>query len=113
MFRGIGFFFEGGTHTNAGETTAGWNAIARSLFGVCYVVFGPVITVEANVAYAGASQHTNHSAKLLGIIESLRFLSSIGLVPLGSQGIDFFCDSSTLLMLVLGQCSRGRVPAWE
>ena len=75
---GLEFFFEGGTHTNAGETMAGWNAIARSLFGVCFVVFGLVITVGAFVAYAGASQHTNRTAKLSGIIESLRFLSSIG-----------------------------------
>ena len=35
-------------------------------------MFGPVITAEAHVAYARASQHTNNTAELWEIIESLR-----------------------------------------
>ena len=35
------FFTDGGTHTNDGETTAGWCAITRSPLGLCYVVFWP------------------------------------------------------------------------
>ena len=53
--------------------------------GVCYATCGPVITVEAHVPFAGAHQHTNNTAELSGIVEPLRFLSSTGLVPLGSQ----------------------------
>ena len=57
-FRGWAIFTDGGTHTRGGET-AGCGAIARSSLRVCYVMCGPVITVEAHVAFAGASQHTN------------------------------------------------------
>ena len=32
------FFTDGGTHTNDGETTAGWTAITRSPLGVRYVM---------------------------------------------------------------------------
>ena len=35
------FFTDGGTHTNDGETTAGWTAITRSPLGVRYVMFWP------------------------------------------------------------------------
>ena len=40
------------------------SAIARSPLGVCYVKLGPVITAEADVAFAGASQHTKNTAEL-------------------------------------------------
>ena len=43
------------------------------------------IIAEAHVAYAGANHHTNNTAELSGIVEPLLFLSSIGLVPRGSQ----------------------------
>ena len=36
-----------------------------------HVMFGPVVTSEAHVALAGASQHTNNTAELSGITESL------------------------------------------
>ena len=39
-------------------------AIARSPLGVCHVKLGPVITAEADVALAGASQHTKNTAEL-------------------------------------------------
>ena len=55
-----------------------------------YVTSRPVITAEAHVAYAGASQHTNNTAELSGIVESLCFLSSVGPVPRGSQACIFF-----------------------
>ena len=35
------FFTDGGTHTNEGETMAGWCAITRSPLGVRYVMFWP------------------------------------------------------------------------
>ena len=80
-FRGWVIFTDGGTHTRDEETSAGWTAIARSPFGVRYVMFGPVITAEAHVAFAGASQHTNNTAELSGITEALHFLSLMGPVP--------------------------------
>ena len=36
----------------------------RSPLGVCYVQLGPVITAEADVAFAGARQHTKNTAEL-------------------------------------------------
>ena len=85
---------DGGTHASDGETTAGWSAIARSLRGVCFVMFGPVITAE-HVAFAGASQHTNHTGELSGPIESLHFLSLLGPVLRA-----FSVTPDTLLMCV-------------
>ena len=34
-------------------------------------VFGPVVTTEAHLAYAGVGIHTNDSAELSSIIEAL------------------------------------------
>ena len=60
-------------------------SIARSPLGVCHVVCGPVITAEAHVAFAGASQHTDNTAELSGMMVSLLFLSLLEPVPRGSH----------------------------
>ena len=86
---------DGGTHASDGETTAEWSAVARSHRGVCYVMVGPVTTAEAHVAFAGASQHTNHTEELSGPIESLHFLSLLGPVLRA-----FSMTPDTLLMCV-------------
>ena len=49
-------------------------------FGFFYVMFGPVIAAEANL-----SQHTNNTAELPGIVESLHFHSLLVPVPRGSS----------------------------
>ena len=105
-------FSDGGTHTGDGETTAGWHAIARSSHGVCYVMFGPVITTAAHLLYAGASQHTNNTAELSGIVESLCFLSPIVLVPRGSPAC-LFMNLNMLLVFVLEPCNHEQMSAWD
>ena len=50
-----------------------------------YVMFGPVVTTEAHLAYAGARIHTNSTAELSSIIEALSFLGPAGPVTRGSQ----------------------------
>ena len=44
-------YTEGGTRVSEGETSAGCGAVARSPDGRLYVMFGPVITTEAHLAY--------------------------------------------------------------
>ena len=42
------------------KTLAGCGAVARSLDGRIYIMFGPVIITEARLAYAGATIHSNN-----------------------------------------------------
>ena len=103
-FRGWAIFTDGGTHTRGGET-AGCGAIARSSLRVCYVMCGPVITVEARVAFAGASQHTNNTVKFSGIIESHHFLSLDRFRETHVRALSLTLD--TLRRCALDQCSYG------
>ena len=64
-------YTDGGTRVSEGEATAGWGAVARSPGGRIYLMFGPVSTTEAHLAYAGAGLHSNNTAELLSIIEAL------------------------------------------
>ena len=56
-----------------------WPAVALSLARVMeehiykYIMFGPVITTEAHLAYAGARIHSNTTAELSNIVDA--FLS--------------------------------------
>ena len=45
---------DGGTRVEDGEILAGRIAIARSLHGRIDIMFGPVITTEAHLAFSGA-----------------------------------------------------------
>ena len=107
-YKGWAVFTDGGTHTDDGETTAVWGPIARSLPGVCYVIFGPVITAEVHVAYARASQHTNDTAEISGIIEPLCFLSSIGCSGWIS-GLRFLWFQTCCWRFVLARYRHGRM----
>ena len=73
-----------------GGTTAGWGAVARSPDGRLHVMFGPVVSTEAHLAYAGARLHTNNTAELSSIIEALSFLGLAGPVARGSQACNFY-----------------------
>ena len=90
-FKGWAVFTDGGTDSVDGETTAGWGAVARSPDGRLYVVFGPVVTPEAHLAYAGARLHTNNTAELSSIIKAPSFLGPAGPVARGSQDILLTC----------------------
>ena len=69
-------YIDGGTRVVDGETSAGWGAIARSLHG--RIVFGPVITTEAHLAFSGARTHSNNTAEMSAMIEALSFLGPRG-----------------------------------
>ena len=82
-----------------GETTAGWGAVARSPDGRLYVMFGPVVTPEAYLAYGGARLHTNNTAELSSKIKALSFLGPAGPVARGSQA-SIFMTQNVLLTYV-------------
>ena len=67
-----------GTRLADGKTLAGWGAIALSPHGRIDVMFGPVVTTEVHLAFAGASVHTNNTAEISAMVEALSFLGPHG-----------------------------------
>ena len=59
-FRGWSFHIDGGTRIVNGETLAGWCVISRSHHGRIDIMFGPVVTTEAHLAFSGASTLQQH-----------------------------------------------------
>ena len=57
-------YTDGGTRHVNGETLTGWGVIARSPPGRIVVMFGPVITAEAHLAFSGARTHSNNTAEM-------------------------------------------------
>ena len=100
-FKGWAVFTDGGTHASVGETTAGWGAVVCSPDERHFIMFGPVITTEAHLAYAGAGLHTINTAELSGIIEPLSFLWPAGPVTRGPQACIFY-DSQNAPNICLG-----------
>ena len=72
------FCSDGGTRVVDGETFAGWCVVSRSPHGRIYVMFGPVVTTEAHVAFSGAGTHSNNTAEMTAMIEALSFLGPRG-----------------------------------
>ena len=66
-FQGWAIYTDGGTRIADGETLAGWRAVARSRHGRIDVMFRPVITTEARLAFAGARTHSNSTAEMSAI----------------------------------------------
>ena len=77
-------FQTGGTCVVDGETVAGWGAIARSHHGRKDIMFGPVVTTEAHLAFSGARAQSNNTAEMTAIVEALSFLGPRGPVARGS-----------------------------
>ena len=77
-FQGWAIYTDAGTRLVDGETSAGWGAIARSFHGRLDVMFGPVITIEAHLAFASARTHSNNTAEMSAMIEALSFLGPLG-----------------------------------
>ena len=67
------FIQTGGTRVVDGGTLAGWCVIARSPRGRIDILFGPVVTTEAHLAFFGARAHSN-AAEMTVMIEALSFL---------------------------------------
>ena len=69
-FQGWAVYTDGRPRLADRETLAGWGAVARSPHGRIYVMFGPVVTTEAHLAYAGARTHSNNTAEMSAIVEA-------------------------------------------
>ena len=61
-----------------GEIFAGWGVIARSHHGRIDIMFGPVVTTEAHLAFSGARPHSYNTSEMTAIIEALSFRGSHG-----------------------------------
>ena len=53
-FQGWAICTDGGTRVVDGETLAGWSVVSRSFHGRTDVMFGPVVSTEAHLAFSGA-----------------------------------------------------------
>ena len=93
------FYTDGGTRVVDGETLAGWDVISRSLRGRIFVLFGPVITNEAHLAFSGARTHSNNTAEMTAMMEALSFLGPRGPVARDVQSC-IYHDS----MFATGMC---------
>ena len=72
-YRGWVILTDVGTRVVGGEILAGWRVISRSPHGRIDVMFGPVVTAEAHLAYSGARTHSNNTAEMTATIEALFF----------------------------------------
>ena len=73
-------YTDGGTRVVDGETFAGWGVISQSPHGRIDVMFGPVVTTEAHLAFSGARTHSNNTTEMTVMIEAFSFLGPHGLV---------------------------------
>ena len=73
-FQGWAICTEGGTRSAEGETSAGWGVVARSPHGRLHIMFVPVITTDAPLAFAEARLPTT----LLNTRVLLRRFPSLG-----------------------------------
>ena len=64
-------------------------------------MFGPVVTTEAHLAYAGARIHANNTAEMSAIIEALSFLGPRGPVACDACSCVFY-DSKHVAGVCLG-----------
>ena len=90
---GWAIFTDGGIRTR--ETKAGWGATARSLFGVCHVMFGPVITAEFMWPLLGQASTPATQTKSKVAPMCAWDLGSHGLGPLGGDNPTTAVVSST------------------
>ena len=84
-YHGWAIFSDGGTRVVDGEIFAGWGVISRSSRGRIFVMFRPVITTEAHLAFSGARIHSNNTAEMTALIEALSFLGPRGPVTQSSR----------------------------
>ena len=73
-----------------GETLAGWGVISRSTRERIEVMFGPVVTTEAHLAFSGTRTHSNNSAVMTATIEALSFFVLHGRFGLNEQSCSFY-----------------------
>ena len=100
-FQGWAIYTDGGTRLVDGETLAGWCAVARSHHGRIYVMFGPVVTTEARIAFAGARVHPNSTTERSAIVEAPSFLGPHGPVARDANSCIYY-DSKHAAGVCLG-----------
>ena len=100
-YHGWAIYTDGGTRAADGEILAGWSVISRSPRGHIFVLFGPVITNEAHLAFSGARIHSNNTAEMTAMIEALSFLGRRGPVTPDEQSRIYF-DSMHAAGICLG-----------
>ena len=61
-----------------GETFAGRSVIARSRHARLGVMFGPVVSTEAHLAFSRARTRSNNTAEMTAMIEALSFFGPFG-----------------------------------
>ena len=64
-------------------------------------MFGPVVTTEAHLPYAGAGIHSNNTAERASIVQALSFLGAHGPVARDPQACIFY-DSKHAASICLG-----------
>ena len=100
-YRWWAIYTDGGTRVVDGETLAGWSVISRSPHGRIDVMFGPVVTTEAHLAFSGARTHSNNTAEITAMIEALSFLGPHGPVTRDEQSCIYY-DSMHAAGICLG-----------
>ena len=100
-YHGWAIYTDGGTRVDDGEIFAGWGVISRSPRGRIFVLFGPVITNEAHLAFSGARIHSNNTAEMTAMIEALSFLGPRGPVTHDDQSRIYY-DSMHAAGICLG-----------
>ena len=84
-----------------GETLAGWCVISRSPHARIDIMFGPVVTTEAHLAFSGARTHSNNTAEMTAMNEAFSFLGSHGPVARDEQSCIYY-DSKHAAGVCLG-----------
>ena len=98
-YHGWAIYTDGGTRIVDGEILAGWGVISRSPHGRNDVMFGPVVTTEAHLAFSKI--HSNNAAEMTAMIEALSFLGPCGPVTRDEQSCIFY-DSMHAAGICLG-----------
>ena len=110
-YRGWAIDTDGGTRVVDGETLAGWGVSSRSPHGRIDVMFGPVVTTEAHLAFSGARIHSIITAEMTAMIEALSFLGPRGPVTRDEQScITILC---MLLVFVWAQSKLVHMCTWR
>ena len=89
-FQGWAIYTDEGTRLADSATLAGWSVVARALHGRTEIMFCPVITAEAHLAFAGARTHSNNTAEMSAMIELLFFLGPQGPVAHDANSCIFY-----------------------
>ena len=92
---------EGG-YPGSVESLAGWGVISRTPHGRIDVMFGPVVTTEAQLAFSGARIHSNNTAEMTALIKHCLFLVLVVQSPVMSSRVFVTILCTLLVCICLG-----------